>query len=52
MTFGPDDILLVADNLAAKVFALDVGAGAPRPAQPFDFDNPRFAPLRLPGMRA
>jgi hypothetical protein len=41
ITFGPDDILFVADNASAKVFAIDVadpsGDGASN--GPFDFDN-------------
>jgi hypothetical protein len=41
ITFGPDDILFVADNESATVFAIDVadpGAEATGSA-PFDFDN-------------
>jgi hypothetical protein len=41
ITFGPDDILFVADNESAKVFAIDVadpGSDA-EGSGPFDFDN-------------
>jgi hypothetical protein len=41
ITFGPDDILFVADNASATVFALDVadpGSDAVG-SGPFDFDN-------------
>lgn len=41
ITFGPDDILFVADNATATVFALDVAdpAGAAAGSGPFDFDQ-------------
>ena len=41
ITFGPDDVLFVADNQSAAVFAIDVAdpAGEAVGSSPFDFDN-------------
>ena len=40
ITFGPDGILFLADNVAAKVFAVDVGRPrAGRRSGPFDLDD-------------
>ena len=40
ITFGPAGILFLADNVTAKVFAIDVGdAGPAAGAEPFDLDN-------------
>src|SRR5205807_2514888 len=40
IAFGPEGILFLADNVAAKVFAVDVGdAGAEAGAEPFDLEN-------------
>jgi hypothetical protein len=40
ITFGPEDVLFVADNRAATIFALDVAdSGQTGGAEPFDLDN-------------
>ena len=40
ITFGPDDVLFVADNVGATVFAIDVRDDAPEAgAEPFDLDG-------------
>jgi hypothetical protein len=40
ITFGPDDVLFVADNLNAKVFAIDTADAAPAgPNSAFDLDD-------------
>jgi hypothetical protein len=40
ITFGPAGILFLADNVAAKVFAVDVAdPGAPAGSEPFDLDD-------------
>jgi hypothetical protein len=40
ITFGPAGVLFVADNAAAKIFAIDVrDPGAAAGAEPFDLDN-------------
>jgi len=40
ITFGPDGILFVADNVAAKVFAIDVAdPGQGSGPEPFDLEN-------------
>jgi hypothetical protein len=40
ITFGPDDVLFVADNTAATVFAIDVRDDAPEAGpEPFDLDG-------------
>ena len=40
ITFGPAGILFLADNISAKVFAVDVGdPGAEAGSEPFDLEN-------------
>ena len=39
ITFGPGDILFVADSDSAAIFALDVGRGPAADAQPIDVDG-------------
>ncbi len=42
ITFGPAGVLFLADNVAAKVFAVDVADPGPEPAggsEPFDLEN-------------
>ena len=41
ITFGPDDVLFVADNVSATVFAIDVADPSPDAVDsgPFDLDN-------------
>jgi hypothetical protein len=39
IAFGPPGILFVADPVGARIYALDVGAGAAAPARPLDVDK-------------
>ena len=53
ITFGPDGILFLADNAAAKVFAVDVAdPGAEGGTEPFDLENVDALRRLVPGLRA